>query len=116
MIIFDVTLADPEDPGGWGYWLNRHQLEHLQFVQVIQANTHGAQLPLFDLGIWRGSDEGTDSWMSDHEVMTLAVNEQTGVGNPDFGEADWRNPYSYMVWMNNHAVWHAQQRQKLGIK
>ena len=116
MIVFSVPIADPEDPGGWGYWLNAHHLEHLQFSQIIQANTPGAQLPLFDLGIWRGSDEGTDQWMSSHEAMTVAITGQTGVGDPDFGECDWRNPQSYMVWMNNHFVWHAQQNAKLGIK
>ena len=116
MIIFSVPLAAPEDPGGWGYWLNSHMEEHRQFTQIIQANQHGAQLPLFDLGVWRGTTEGNDQWMSDHQGMTFAVTQLTGVGDPDFGECDWSNVRSYMVWMNNHAVWHAQQRAKLGIR
>jgi len=113
-IIFDMTVADPGDPGGWGVWLNSHYLEHQQFVQKAQLSAPGTQMELYDLGLWP-LEGGTDWWVDAHYAMHQSLETASGISAPDMQAVDFTDPESWGIFLDLNAQHHAAIRQHYGI-
>lgn len=125
-VTFSVPFVIPSDVSGMSFWLNEHNLEHIQFANVALRINPRASMQLFDLGVWParrnnpmfalGSFDPSvgNSWLDQHQAMHQSLSAYGGGGN-DFTQVDPDDEPSWRVWEIVHAAEHDLIRLSLGI-
>jgi hypothetical protein len=104
-----------QDQAGYGLWDTAHWREHIQFVQVLAAQTPPVLLSDYDFSsILTGG--GAQKWdQESHQTAHELLADITGATAPDFADFDLNNPEDFSSFLSYHSAHHAQIRQFLGI-
>jgi hypothetical protein len=116
MALFSPDYFAPGDDIGHGIWLNKHALEHIQFVQLGLSQSPPVFINDYDMFAWDKKDKYAQKiWLEVHETVHAQLRATTGVSGLDLSEVDFDNRGDMLEWLDAHAQEHAQIRAKLGI-
>lgn len=102
----------PRDEIGWGQWHLAHAREHREFTDALLGQT--PPVPSIEFPIERQGNVG--DWLIAHQEMSQSVWSGAGGGqSQDFRTVDWTKDEEVNVWLLDHAKWHAQMRDALGL-
>lgn len=114
VVLFSPDYFAPGDDTGFGLWLNTHQLEHKQYVQI--SLLQGVNISDYDLFAWDKKDKYVQKiWLEVHETVHAQLRAATGVSGLDLSEVDFDKHADMLEWLDAHAQEHQQFRQVLGI-
>ncbi len=105
----------PKDPAGFSIWLQEHQLEHQQFVQIFQTKTAHVFIPEYNFALWGDEKAQISAWLEAHQATHEQLRFQTGVSGIDLADVDLTQEDQWFTWMDSHADEHALIRATLGI-
>lgn len=109
----DIVL--PRDPAGFSIWLQEHYLEHVQFVELFQAEAVPVFVPDYNFALWSDDKKTQSAWLESHETAHQVLRTFTGVDGIDLSDVDLTQDDQWFEWMDDHAEEHALLRQALGI-
>jgi hypothetical protein len=115
MAVFFHTELLFGDQAGWAQYLQEHWYEHVQFVQVGQANPTPVIIPDFDLTSWDNTTEFARNWLTTHEDVHDILRGITGVSGINLADVDLGKPDEFYLWLDAHANEHVQLRQAFGL-
>jgi hypothetical protein len=93
-----------------------HWYEHIQFVQIGQAQMPTPILiPDYDLGSWHDSTAFARNWLVTHESLHELLRGITGVSGVNLADVDLSNESEFYTWLDAHRIEHAQLRTAFGI-
>ena len=98
------------DELGFNNWLLAHYLEHLEFIDTLQAA--GESILAYPI---QRMDE-PPPWLEVHNRMHQSIWQAIGGGTAtDLARVDWEQDDQVDNWLEIHASIHAQIRNSLGI-
>ena len=103
------------DQAGWGQWLQEHQYEHTQFVQIGQTSVPVILWPAYDLASWENSKSFSRFWLNTHESIHNQMRAHFGITGINLADVDLSKPEEFYLWLDAHAQEHANLRQAFGI-
>jgi hypothetical protein len=103
------------DAAGYGAWDTAHYREHLQFVQVLAAQTPPILLGNYDLSTMLTAGTARKSIQESHQSAHELLADITGITATDFSGFDLENPEDFYSFLSYHSTTHAQIRQFLGV-
>jgi hypothetical protein len=103
------------DDAGFGQWRQEHWLEHIQFVQIAQAQTTPILIPDYDLTSWQNTRSFARNWLVTHESLHEDLRNITGVSGINLADVDLSKEDEFYTWLDAHADEHAQLRTAFGI-
>ena len=104
-----------DDGPGMGLWDIGHAREHLQFVQVLGAQTPVINFPDFDfIQMLTAGDARKSIWETHSQAHSL-LRQITGVGGFDYSGYDLTKQDGFYQFTQDHAVEHSALRAALGI-
>lgn len=115
MISFQPDICLPNDPAGFGRWLDGHAREHSQINQKLLAMTPSISVPDFNLLYWNDRPAVVQSWLQGHETAHQIIESALNISGVDFSQVDLTNEDEWFSWMDDHANEHLIIRQILGI-
>jgi hypothetical protein len=104
-----------KDLAGYGAWDIGHGREHLQFLQVLAAQTPPIVLPDFDLLSFLTSGSSQRSMIQSHAQAHVLLDAALGITTIDLSEVNLDDENDFYNFMGYHATVHAVERQALGI-
>lgn len=104
-----------KDVPGYGQWDTGHYREHLQFVQVLAAQTPAILISNYDFSSMLNSAEARKSITVTHQAAHDLLGQILGITSTDFTEYDLDNSDDFYSFLSYHSTTHAQIRQALGI-
>jgi len=113
--LFAHPIVMQGDDAGWGQWLQEHQYEHTQFIQLGQAATPAVLWPDYDLASWEKSKRFERFWLNTHNDVHQQLRGQFGITGIDLADVDLSNERQFYQWLDDHAQEHANLRAAFGI-
>lgn len=110
---FQPDICLPNDPQGFGRWLNGHALEHQVINQKLFSK--GIVVPDFNLLYWNDQPMVVQSWLQTHETAHQIIESALNISSVDFSQVDLTNDDEWFSWQEDHANEHLIIRQILGI-
>ena len=103
------------DLPGYGAWDLGHGREHIQFVQVLAAQTPAVVLPDPDFLSFLGSGQSRTSIIQSHAAQHNLIHAALGITQIDLSQVNLDDENDFYNWTGYHATAHAVIRQVLGI-
>jgi len=104
------------DEAAFGQYREEHWLEHIQFVQIAQAQSPTPILiPDYDLTSWHDSDAFRFNWLNTHQQVHDRLRQITGVTGVNLAEVNLQNESEFYQWIDAHRNEHFQLRAAFGI-
>lgn len=119
-ILFSPDVCLPNDPAGWGRWLNGHAAEHIQMQQIMLNPTAPLlpfNIPDYDLLSWSYEPQFIENWLQTHQFVHDALDQSLNVTSVDFSLVNFEDgdENEFFIWLDDHRFTHAAYRQILGI-
>jgi hypothetical protein len=115
MPIFFHNVVFPDDPTGFGVWLNEHYLEHLQMVALGLKQSPPRFIPDYAILSWSDEKAIVKQWLDAHQQIHNALRDWTGVQGIDLSSVDLSDDDEWFAWMDDHAQEHVLLEQALGL-
>jgi hypothetical protein len=115
MALFFHTTVMKDDDAGWGQWLQEHQYEHTQFIQLGQAMPTPVLWPDYDLASWEKSQRFQRFWLNTHNSIHQQLRAQFGLTGLNLADVDLNKEREFYEWLEAHAQEHANLRAAFGI-
>jgi hypothetical protein len=113
---FNPDQVTFKDVPGYGAWDTGHWREHIQFVQVLAAQTPPILLADYDFSALLGNSGGDrNAVVQSHQVVHSILSQITGITAVDFSEFNLDGGDDFYSFLGYHATTHQQLRQALGI-
>jgi hypothetical protein len=104
------------DETAFAQYRQEHWLEHIQFVQIGQAQTPTPVLiPDYDLTSWDKRQSFVRNWLVTHEDVHEVLRSVTGVSGINLADVDLDNETEFYTWTDAHRDEHALLRRAFGI-
>jgi hypothetical protein len=103
------------DQAAFAQYRQEHWYEHIQFVQIAQAQTVPILIPDYDLTSWQDSTEFVRNWLVTHESLHEDLRSITGVSGVNLADVDFSKEAEFYTWLDAHRTEHAQLRTAFGI-
>lgn len=113
MINFQPDICMPNDPAGFGHWLDGHALEHDVINQKLLQL--GVTVPQYNLLFWDDKPSVVQSWLQAHQTTHQIIDNALNITSVDFSQVDLTQNDQWFEWMDDHASEHQNIRQILGI-
>lgn len=117
MALFSPDIVEYGDRTGFGWWLDGHQLEHLQFYRVgVTGTPFKFNVPPYDLNGWTWQDrEVQTDWLDVHSLIHDIIRGSIGFSGFDLSAVDFNDHNYFEIWMDAHASEHRAIRLALGL-
>ncbi len=113
--LFPIKAVAPDDPAGFGFWLNEHYYQHIQFVQLGLKQTPVRFIPDYDILAWSEEPGVQKLWLSAHQAIHDALRTWTNVQGIDLANVDLSDNTQWFLWLQDHATEHSLFEQALGV-
>ena len=103
------------DEAGFAQFRQEHWYEHIQFVQIGQAQATPIFIPDYDLTSWDDSLAFATNWLTTHESVHEVLRFYTGVTGINLADVNLANEDEFYEWIDAHRNEHASLRAAFGI-
>ena len=88
------------DEAGFAQYRQEHWYEHVQFVQIGQAQSPVILIPDFDLTSWANDQSFATNWLTTHESVHEILRFYTGVTGINLADVNLENESEFYTWDN----------------
>lgn len=103
------------DQAAFGLYRQEHWLEHIQFVQIGQAQATPILIPDYDFTSWSDDRGFVRNWLVTHESLHETLRGITGVSGVNLADVDFSKEAEFYTWLDAHRTEHAALRAAFGI-
>ncbi len=104
-----------DDAPGYGAWDIGHAREHIQFVQVLAAQSPSIEIPDYNMLSFFTAGSARGSIAQSHSDVHNLLRGALGITGVDLSVLDFKDQASFYDWLAYHSAEHAQIRQIIGL-
>lgn len=112
---FQPDQVSFQDVAGYGDWDIGHAREHIQFVQVLAAQSPTIAINDYNMLSFLTAGSAVQSIVQSHSDVHNQLRAALGITGVDLSVLNLRDEGSFYDWLQYHSTEHAQIRQSLGI-